>query len=462
MAWGTASGDEVSLLGGRPHSVRARLLATVIVAVTAALGLMTLGFNLLLWQELSAGADALARSRAAVEVSSVNAVDGRVLPSKVPDKGGLESEAWLFVDGRAVDGPSVSRALNGAALAASATPSRIIAVPSERVRLYAMPAVVSGKQVAVVVAGISMTPYQSTRRIALVGSLALACALLVVVALVTRWVLAAALRPVAEMTADAEAWSVRDADRRFAAGEPHDELGQLAATLDGLLDRLSASLRREQRFSAELSHELRTPLAKICAEAELALRRERQPRAYKEALQAVLGNAQTMTRTIDTLVAAQRQETGLARGSADSQAVLGEAAASCRELAAKRGVDLAARAPAATVLVGVDAEVALRILQPIVENACQCAGAHVILGVERRGSEVVFMIDDDGPGVQTGERELIFEPGVRGSAGDGDRAFPGAGLGLALSRRLARAASGDVEALENGHGGHFVVRLPSG
>ena len=152
------------------------------------------------------------------------------------------------------------------------------------------------------------------------------------VALVTRWVLAAALRPVAEMTADAEAWSVRDADRRFAAGEPYDELSQLAATLDGLLDRLSASLRREQRFSAELSHELRTPLAKICAEAELALRRERRPSAYREALQTVLGNAQTMTRTIDTLVAAQRQESGLARGSADSQAVLDEVAAAYAEL----------------------------------------------------------------------------------------------------------------------------------
>jgi signal transduction histidine kinase len=86
----------------------------------------------------------------------------------------------------------------------------------------------------------------------------------------------------------------------------------------------------------------------------------------------------------------------------------------------------------------------------------------VVLGVERRGSEVVFTIDDDGPGVQQDERERIFEPGVRGSAGGGDRAFPGAGLGLALSRRLARAASGDVVASTDRRGGCFLVRLPSG
>ncbi|MGD0997271.1 MAG: HAMP domain-containing sensor histidine kinase, partial [Thermoleophilia bacterium] len=241
-----------------------------------------------------------------------------------------------------------------------------------------------------------------------------------------------------------------------------DELGQLAATLDGLLDRLSASLRREQRFSAELSHELRTPLAKICARAEIALRREREPSAYREALQTVLGNAQTMTRTIDTLVAAQRQQTGLARGSADSQVVLDEVAATCGELAGERGVELGVKPPIATVLIGLDAEVALRILQPVVENACQCAAAHVTLGVERRGSEVVFTVGDDGPGVRPSERERIFEPGVRGSAGESDRAFPGAGLGLALSRRLARAASGDVEASANRRGGHFIVRLPAG
>jgi signal transduction histidine kinase len=452
----------VSLLGGRPRSVRTRLLLTVVVAVAAASALMTLGFNLMLWRGLSSSADALARNRAAVEVSSLNVVGGRVLPSEVPDRGDLESEAWTFVAGREIDGPTVSRALDRAARSASETRGQIIDVPSEGARLFAVPALVADRQVATVVVGVSMTPYQTTRQIALIGSLALACALLVVVALVTRWVLAAALRPVAEMTADAEAWSMRDADRRFAAGEPHDELGQLATTLDGLLDRLSASLRHEQRFSAELSHELRTPLANICAEAELALRRKREPSAYSEALSTVLGNAHTMARTIDTLVAAQRQETGLARGSVDSQAVMDEVAATCGELAGERGVHLAARAPAATILVGVDVEVALRILQPVVENACQYAHGRVVLGVERRGSEVLFTIDDDGPGVREDERERIFEPGVRGSAGDGNRALPGAGLGLALSRRLARSASGDVVAATDGPGGRFVVRLPAG
>jgi signal transduction histidine kinase len=78
--------------------------------------------------------------------------------------------------------------------------------------------------------------------------------------------------------------------------------------------------------------------------------------------------------------------------------------------------------------------------------------------VTRNGSSVLFAVDDDGPGVLEDEYETIFEPAVRGSAGRSTDS--GAGLGLALSRRLARAVSGEVEA-HPGASGHFVIRLPA-
>ena len=83
------------------------------------------------------------------------------------------------------------------------------------------------------------------------------------------------------MTTQAASWSELELDDRFTVGEPYDELTELATTLNGLLDRIAASFRREQRFSAELSHELRTPLARVLAESELALRRERTPAEYR-------------------------------------------------------------------------------------------------------------------------------------------------------------------------------------
>ena len=322
-----------------------------------------------------------------------------------------------------------------------------------------MPVLRGGRRIGTVVAGVSLAPYEHTEREALIASLALSAALLAVVMGAAVWVLRSALRPVSRMTADAAAWSERDLDRRFNVGEPYDEVSRLARTLDGLLDRIAASLRHERRFSAELSHELRTPLAKITAEAELALRRERDPAGYREALAAVLRSARQLTRTVDTLVAAARQEATNGGGRSDARDAVWRAVEGCGATAAEAGLALEVDAPGAPVRVGVDADVVERILQPIIENACRYGRTRVDVGVARVDGHVEVSVRDDGPGVSDEERDRIFEPGVRGSAGHGD-AERGAGLGLALSRRLARAAGGEVLATGEGAGGSFAIRLP--
>src|SRR3954451_10172065 len=111
-----------------------------------------------------------------------------------------------------------------------------------------------------------------------------AAAALLLVVIATWVVVTRALRPVAQMTAEAADWSEHDLDHRFNIGEPNDELTQLAATFDSMLARLASSLRHEQLLSPELSHELRTPLAAIVAEAELAVRRRRDNEEYRQAL----------------------------------------------------------------------------------------------------------------------------------------------------------------------------------
>jgi signal transduction histidine kinase len=441
-----------------PRGVRARLLTTVVVSVAIALALMTAGFNILLARSLSRDADSVVRTRAATEAASVDLVNDRLVGPDQPDTGGLETQAWVFKDGRALEAPRVSAALDRAAQTAAATPGVSLDVPGLDTRLYATTA--ADYPSVVMVAGVSLAPYRHTQRIALIGSLVFAGLLLLVVALVARWTLRAALKPVSRMTADAEAWSERELDRRFAVGEPYDELSQLAATLDRLLDRLSASLRREQRFSAEMSHELRTPLAKVRAQAELALRRERPPEEYRQALTMIVTNTQQMTSAIETLVAAAQQESGLARGRCDAGDVVGEVADTCSALAERRGLQLDAETPSPPLPLGVEAEIAVRVLQPLVENACEFARGHVRIHVERGDGAVLITVDDDGPGVRGDEAESIFAPGVRGSAAEAG-ASAGAGLGLALARRLARAAGGDV-LVRPGDGGHFVARLPAG
>jgi signal transduction histidine kinase len=282
--------------------------------------------------------------------------------------------------------------------------------------------------------------------------------LLALVGLAVWWLLRSSLRPVQQMTEQAAAWSETDLDRRFNLGEPHDELTRLGATLDALLDRLAASLRHERIFSNEVSHELRTPLAKLIAESELALRRDRSGDEYRAAISVILASALQLASIVETLVSAARHESGPS-GVADAGRAARRAAESCTELAAERSVELTVADPPGALRIGVDLDFAERILHPVLENACLYGRTHVHMSVTRVDHSVLFTVDDDGPGIAADEQEAIFEPAARGRAGRD--VGSGAGLGLALARRLARAASGDVVASASAEGGRFVIRLPA-
>ena len=114
--------------------------------------------------------------------------------------------------------------------------------------------------------------------------------------------------------------------------------------------------------------------------------------------------------------------------------------------------------PDRPIRIGVEAEYAERILQPVFENACRYGASAINVEIERVGSSVRYSVSDDGPGVEDAERERIFEPGVRGRAANGT----GSGLGLSLARRLAQSVAGEIEAVPDASGGLFVVRLPAG
>ncbi len=456
----------------RPFSrmgVRARLLLVVLGTVAVGLIVMTVAFNYLLLVSFNSDADKRLRTLALDESSRISISDGRVtLPRPTGEIQELGTQIWVFVSGATVSAPSVEPTLQAAAKSLDGQPAQYFNVPELEVRLYGVPLYYEDERIGTIVSGLWMGSYNANLRLTLLATVALATVLLIIVAFVGRWVLNAAFRPVSRMTAEAEAWSTADLDRRFEMGDPHDEVTQLAATLDGMLDRLAAGLRRERRFSAEVSHQLRTPLAKIKGEAELALRRERDPAYYQEALASVAQSADQMTRTVEALVAAAQEEGTLARGRADVWRVLEEVAASVQVLADENQVRLRVEPPLRTLRVGVEGDIALQIIQPVVENACRFARTWVVLSAARNGKEVRFTVDDDGPGVTEDEKDKIFEPGVRGSAADAGSAVAnegvtrGAGLGLSLARRLARAASGDVEVIPGETGARFVVRLPSG
>jgi signal transduction histidine kinase len=439
----------------RPLGIRTRLLAAIAAAVALALAIGVAAFYLVLREELAHSARSLARGQAQAELATVRVVDGRVVAAEVPERGAT-GQLWVFEGTRAIEAPRVDAEVAAAARRLLTGPARSQRV-DERVLLYAIPIEQSGVRRGTVISAVSLDPYESTERDAFIGSLLLAAAILAAVVLIARWMLGRALKPVAAMTENAAAWSEHDLSRRFAVGEPHDELTRLGATLDALLERISATLRHEQRFTAELSHELRTPLARAKGETELALRRERTGEEYRAALEAVHRNLDEIAATIESLLAAARHEAATVETGDIREMVERAVAAAAVDDGAMR---VRLMAPDRPVAVAVEPDLLVSILRPLLENAHRYGRATVDVEVLADGGSAWVRVRDDGPGVDPDEVERIFEPGFRGSAGIA--AGRGAGLGLPLAQRLAASVGGEILVEPSADGGSFSLRLPLG
>jgi signal transduction histidine kinase len=445
----------------RGVTLRTRLTVGAVLGAAITLAVLILVFNLVLDARLRGAGDNVLSERAAAVLRGLGTTDGRLSVIEAPDQGAIDAQTWIFAGMHTLEQPARADPRNlRAAERLARTGSGFVSVDATDTRLHAVPARQAGMELGTVVVGASLAPYESTASSALLGSVVLGLLTLIAVGALSRWLITRALRPVAQMTAQAADWGEHDLSRRFFAGEPRDELSSLASVLDGLLGRLAQSLRREQRLTAEVSHELRTPLAKILAESELAISRDRSAWEYRASLGLIGRHAKDLQRVLETLLSAARATAPGATAASDAMESAQRAVAPLDEALAEAGksVELACARP---MRVAVEAEVVARILSPLLENAVRYATDRITLEIRAADAEVVFEIRDDGPGVDPSSLERIFEPGFRGIDAHADE-HHGAGLGLALARRLARAAGGGVEARASSTGASFAVRLPAG
>ena len=442
-----------------PFGLRERIWVTVLAALAVVLIALTAGFNLVLGARLDAEANTVARARATAELDGLRVTGAGIQLAETADAGVADTPIWVFEGARALEQPNAPAAV-GRAAAGLVNTRGFRDVARADTRLDAVPVVQSGRRVGTVVAAVSLAPYEQIRKVALFASAVLAALVLLAVALATRWLISRALAPVGQMTGQAAEWSEQDLGRRFSLGPPRDEFTTLAATLDGLLDRVAASLRHEQMLTAELSHELRTPLSAISAEAQYALRHGPDDAVSQQGFRQILQSAQYMTRILDTLIAAARAQANSSHPTTDAVSGARAAIHACTNLAGARDLDLELSEPDHAVLAGVDAALLERVLAPLLENACRHARQRIHVHVADVDSTVEIAIQDDGRGVAADHRDAIFAPGYRRGSNGSAASHGGAGLGLALARRLARGVGGDVTLGPSSNGARFVVTLP--
>jgi signal transduction histidine kinase len=270
------------------------------------------------------------------------------------------------------------------------------------------------------------------------------------------------LRPVGRITAAARRIQASNLSERIALDGPQDELKTLADTFDAMLERLDTSFTAQRQFVADASHELRNPLAVIQTNAEVALQEEGVPAEVRTRLEAVRRATDRMRRLVDDLLALARLELASGqRSEVDLATLVGEVGDELDPLARARGLALEAHAEPGLRVVA-DRDAVKRALANLLDNAFRHspAGAPVRVAAERRNGWAVLSVADDGPGLSPVEQELVFERFWR-SDSSRSRESGGAGLGLAIVRRIAESHGGEVGVTSSpGAGSTFEIRLP--
>lgn len=231
------------------------------------------------------------------------------------------------------------------------------------------------------------------------------------------------------------------------------EIDALRKTLHALLDRRAEALRSARLFAAGAAHELRTPLTTLSGELQL-LGEESHAPSIQDRIAALQSSTAHIVELVERLLVFAR--VGAAEAMRHDAVELGDVLEQvCRRASRNVMGRLTYEARAMPVVRG-DESLLSVLFDNAVSNAILHASPADIRVVLDEQGDVFIDVIDDGPGIDPPERTRLFEPFQRGAA-----ASPGAGLGLALVRQIARAHGGEAVFVDAvGGGAHLRVRLP--
>ena len=279
--------------------------------------------------------------------------------------------------------------------------------------------------------------------------------LVLMIGIITWIMTGRALRPVSDITHRVKEITGSTLNERVPEPSTDDEIGELARTMNAMLDRLESSSKRQKRFMSDASHELRSPVASIKTQLETALL-DRGRTDWEQVASTVLAEDERLESLVDNLLAMARLEEGVRRPptEVDLDEVVFEQASRPTRLPINRSRVGAGR------VVGVPQEVT-SVVRNLLDNAVRHARTQVRVSLATVGNVVRLAVEDDGPGIAAEDRDKVFERFTRLQEGRA-RDSGGSGLGLSLCRRIVEGSGGRifVETSELG-GACFVVELPS-
>lgn len=281
------------------------------------------------------------------------------------------------------------------------------------------------------------------------------------------------LRPLSTLSQAAESIAGGDLDIHLSPS-PVREIAEVSAALEGMSAALLAALERqatleEERrlFVSAIAHDLRTPLFMLRGYLR-GLERgvAATPEKIAHYVDASREQADALERLISDLFAYTRLEyleIEPARAPLDLSTLLQQAADDARQAAAAKEIRLTLDMPEAPCFVMGDSYLLTRAVGNLLDNAIRYTpeGGWIGIHCDPREDTLTFAIEDTGPGIAPHDLPHLFTPLYRGEASR-SRQTGGAGLGLAIARRIMRTHGGDLTAANSPLGGAiFTATLPA-
>ncbi len=279
--------------------------------------------------------------------------------------------------------------------------------------------------------------------------------LILLVGVMTWFMTGQALRPVEAITRRANEIGGRTLHERVPVPASDDEIGELARTMNAMLERLERSSDQQKRFMSDASHELRSPVASIKTQLETALI-DPASTDWSGVARTVLTEDERLEALVSDLLALSRLEENTRRPLVDvdlDEVIFDQTTRPMRLAVDRSGVG-------AGRVSGVYSELT-SVVRNLVDNAARHGVSKVKVSLATHGPLVRLSVDDDGPGIAPDDRNKVFERFARLQEGR-TRDAGGSGLGLALTKRIVEAHGGRIFVETAGIGGaSFVVELPA-
>lgn len=287
-------------------------------------------------------------------------------------------------------------------------------------------------------------------------------ALLLILFLATSFAASKGIAPVQQLIQAASGIDEAHTHTRLPMPQTKDEIHQLAAGFNELLQRLDSSIQREKQFTADASHEIRTPLTAIRGTLEVLIRKQREPAQYEEKISRVISEVDRLHSMLDQLLQLARLEGGRVPIHAlpvELDALLSTVAEKWQHRLTEKSMALHIEIPPATV-VATDSDMLDIVLDNIIGNAIKYGQAGGRIDCVWQPENSALSIRDNGPGIPHGQLPYIFDRFYR-TDDSRSAAVPGSGLGLSIAKKLADLLGIGLSAnSREGEGTELILQFP--